>query len=345
MLRVALIDTYRNNISRKRKELIKLQSDRAGEAKKINNLSQKRNLTKQVMTRTKSISILKTKAREIERAEKTLVTIEKKLAEIDNKIAKKSKDIADEEIKLRKAEEREEKIKIMEGEKQMKLINKKLGEHSDLHLQTQEMLTQLQQIPEKITVLFMASNPINATQLRLDEEAREIGEMIRKSDYRNSVSFVTKWAVRPQDVLQSINEEQPTIIHFSGHGSDEDEIVFQNSQGQARLVSKEAIIQTMMSSSDTIRVVFFNTCFSYGQAEAVVKHVDAAIGMKTSIGDDAARNFSAQFYSAIGFGLSLKKAFQQAKARLMLEGIDEEDTPELYIKDGLNAKEIIIVKP
>lgn len=78
---------------------------------------------------------------------------------------------------------------------------------------------------------------------------------------------------------------------------------------------------------------------------AVVEHVDAAIGMNTSIGDDAARVFAAQFYSSIGFGLSLEKAFQQAKASLMLEGIDEEDTPELYVKDGLDASEIVIVRP
>lgn len=227
----------------------------------------------------------------------------------------------------------------------MERIDQTLVTHNDLHIQTQEAITQLQDIPERITVLFMASNPIDEGQLRLGEEAREINEMIRKSDYRDSVSFVTKWAVRTQDFLQSINEERPTVIHFSGHGSDNDEIVFQDPQGRAKLVSKVAIVQVMMISSDTIRLVFFNTCFSFGQAEAVVEHVDAAIGMNTSIGDDAARIFAAQFYSAIGFGKSLKVAFQQAKAMLMLEGIDEKDTPELYVREGLNPNEIIIVKP
>jgi hypothetical protein len=61
--------------------------------------------------------------------------------------------------------------------------------------------------------------------------------------------------------------------------------------------------------------------------------------MNTSIGDEAAR-----FYSALGFGLSLKRSFEQAKAALMLESIPEEDTPELFIQDGLNPDEIIIVK-
>jgi len=110
-------------------------------------------------------------------------------------------------------------------------------------------------------------------------------------------------------VLQAINEINLTIIHFSGHGSNSDEIVFQNHDGTTKLVSKEAIVQTMMISSDCIKLVFFNTCFSYGQSQAVVKHVDAAIGMKASIGDVAAKIFASQFYSSIGFALSVLKAF------------------------------------
>ena len=52
-------------------------------------------------------------------------------------------------------------------------------------------------------------------------------------------------------------------------------------------------------------------------------HVDVAIGMNTSIGDEAALVFASQFYSSIGFGKSIKTAFDQAKAALMLEGIPE----------------------
>ena len=99
----------------------------------------------------------------------------------------------------------------------------------------------------------------------------------------------------------------------------------------------------MMSASDTIKLVFFNTRFSYGQAQAVVEHVDAAIGMTESIGDEAARVFAAQFYSAVGFGLSLSKAFEQGKAALMLEGIPEEDIPELYLAENVNPDELVLV--
>jgi hypothetical protein len=169
--------------------------------------------------------------------------------------------------------------------------------------------------------------------------------MITKSKHRDSIKFETCWAVQPKDVLQAINEHNPSIVHFSGHGSDTDEIIFQTNGGQAKFVSKEAIVQTMMASSEEIRLVFFNTCYSKNQAEAVIEHVEATIGMNTSIGDVAALTFSSQFYSAIGFGLSIKKAFEQAKALLMLEGIPEQDTPELFIHEGLEAKDIVIVKP
>jgi hypothetical protein len=170
-------------------------------------------------------------------------------------------------------------------------------------------------------------------------------ENISKAKHRDSVKLETRWAVRTSDIFQAINEVDPTIIHFSGHGSEADDIVFQNPDGSAKLVSKEAITMVIASSSDKIRLVFFNTCFSFRQAEIVSKHVDAAIGMNTSIGDDAAYVFASQFYSAIGFEFSLGKAFDQAKAQLMLEGKEEENTPELFTKDGLSADEIFLVKP
>ena len=53
----------------------------------------------------------------------------------------------------------------------------------------------------------------------------------------------------------------------------------------------------------------------------VVEHVLEAIGMRVSIGDVTTRVFAAQFYSAFGFGKSVERAFEQAKAALMLECI------------------------
>jgi hypothetical protein len=209
----------------------------------------------------------------------------------------------------------------------------------------QKDIDQLMYVPEKITVLFFATNPKGTSQLRLDEEARSIQEMIRKSKHRDSISFETRWAVRPLDILQAINEINPDVVHFSGHGAETGELVLENTDGSEKLVTKEAITQTIMSSSDKIHLLFFNACFSYEQAQEVVNYVDAAIGMTDAIGDEAACSFAAQFYSSLGFGFSIKKAFDQAKGIMMLESPAEADTPILYTKDDIDVDTLYIVRP
>lgn len=347
-----MIDTYRRSVQRKQDEISKLHIDKAKEIKKDADLASKIQKAKEAINRTKTQSTIKSKVNEIGRHQTERANVAKRIASIEEKIARKQKELGTEQGKLAREEEKEAKKRSQEIEKQerkqkkrMSEMNSTLAKHDRLHVETKTMLERIPQLPEKIVVLFLASNPVDQKQLRLDDEARSIAEMIRKTKHRDSVKLESCWAVQPMDILQAINEHCPAIVHFSGHGSDQDEIVFQDANGNTKLVSKEAIVQTMMASSDSIRLVFFNTCYSKNQAVAVVEHVEAAIGMNTSIGDNAACVFASQFYSAIGFGLSVQKAFEQGKAMLMLEGIKEEDTPELFVHDGINPEELIIVKP
>lgn len=349
---MSLLDSYRRNVVRRREEIARFQKERAREQTKIASLSGKINSASQALSKASSVSTAKTKMREIERHQKDQARAEKKAADIDNKLARKHKELSDEQKKVSKEEEREHKKRSEETKKQarehaskIRRIGDTLVRHEGMHETTMCAIEELQSLPERIVVLFLASNPADQQQLRLDQEARSIAEMIRKAKHRDSVIFETRWAVQPMDVLQAINEVNPTIVHFSGHGSSSDQIVFQGIDGNAKLVSKEAIVQTMMASSSGIRLVFFNTCYSRNQAEAVACHVEAAIGMNTSIGDDAAMIFSSQFYSAIGFGHSVQQAFYQAKALVMMEGLDEENTPELFCQEGRDAAELIIVRP
>lgn len=349
---MALVDSYRNTVSRKRKEIVKLNKNKVKEQKKISDLNKKIQRASNTLSRTKSSGTMKSKMREIERSQKKITKIEDKIVNIEKKIAKKQNEILQEQKKIVREEEKEikkkqkaEEIRNLERERNLSEISNTLDKHEKLHIETQNTLEKLQELPEKIVVLFLASNPIDQQELRLDQEARSISEMIRKAKHRDSVELKTCWAVRPMDVLQAINEHNPSVVHFSGHGSSNDEIVFQDNKGKTKLVSKDAIVQTMMASSENLRLVFFNTCYSKNQAESVVEHVEATIGMNTTIGDEAARVFASQFYSAIGFGLSIEKSFEQAKALLMLEGIEEENTPELFVHDGLDPDNLIIVKP
>lgn len=349
---MALVDTYRSNVVRKKGELAKLSEDKAKESKKIYEQQQKIISANRVLKSTKSQSTINSRLSEISRAESEIAKANSKMADIDKKMAAKEKEILNEEKKVRDEEAREQKKSINEEKRKMEAnrhamenINSTLYTFGRTQEEMHRAIVDLQKIPEKIKVLFMASNPTDSMPLRLDEEARAIHETISKSKHRDSVEFVTRWAMRTSDILQSINEANPDVIHFSGHGTSDDELVLQNTDGTAKLVKKEVIVQAISTVSDKVRLVFFNSCFSFGQAEAIVKHVEAAIGMTISIGDEAACIFAAQFYSSIGFGLTLKKSFEQAKAALLLADIPEENTPVLYVKEGLSADEIYIVRP
>ena len=349
---MALIDSYRNSKISKQKDLATLTSNKAKEFAKLSDLNKKINAANDAIRRTKNVNTINSKLSEIDRYTKDIAAVNKKIADFELKIARKEKEIFDCQTKIdkeqnmidKKSKSESEKI-LREQERSFRAIHSTLSNHDRLHENTFSEIKELKSVPKKITVLFLASNPIDQMQLRLDEEARSISEMIRKAKHRESVKLESCWALQPMDLLQALNDFNPTVVHFSGHGSEKDEIVFQAPDGTAKLVRKEAIVQTMMASSENIRLVFFNTCYSRNQAEAVSQYVDATIGMNTSIGDEAARIFSSQFYSSIGFGHSVGKAFQQAKALLMMEGIDEENTPELFIKEGLNSDEIVLVQP
>lgn len=192
----------------------------------------------------------------------------------------------------------------------------------------------------KIKVLFLASNPKGTQPLNLGDEARAITEKIRAAEHRDLLQFVTVWAVRPDDLLQALNEHKPHIVHFSGHGNKTGEITLLDGNGQPKPVGARAIKALFTTMKDNVRVVFLNACYTKYQAEAITEVIDCAIGMNSAIGDEAAIVFSASFYRAIGFNRSVQEAFDQANVALMFEGIFEEDTAELLSKTGINPSKV-----
>jgi len=156
--------------------------------------------------------------------------------------------------------------------------------------------------------------------------------------------FQSAWAVRSDDLLQLLNQHQPHIVHFSGHGSSQG-LCLAGSDGQERLVTAQALKFLFTTLKDNIRLVFLNACYSREQARVLVETIGCVIGMKESIRDDAAIAFVSSFYRAIGFGRSLQEAFDQGITSLLLEGIPQEDIPELLVKQGVNANKIFLITP
>ncbi len=185
-------------------------------------------------------------------------------------------------------------------------------------------------------ILFISANPRSTERLSIDEEFRAIMEKIRRSSGQMPMlEIVTAWAARPDDLLQSLNEHQPEIVHFSGHGSLEG-ISLVGENGKSKLVSTKALVSLFKSFSNCTKLVVLNSCYSKSQAKAINKVIDYVVGMKNPISDLAAITFSASFYRALSFQKTFVEAFEQARTALLLESICEEWTPTLLVRQGMS---------
>ena len=101
----------------------------------------------------------------------------------------------------------------------------------------------------------------------------------------------------------------------------------------------------LAATSDRIRLVVFNSCQSAAQAELATEYVSFAIGMATSVEDERAKTFAAQFYHSLGFGKTVADAFDQAKAQVTLAHGAGGEIPQLFEAPGEEAATSVLVAP
>ncbi len=196
------------------------------------------------------------------------------------------------------------------------------------------------------TLLILAANPKGTERLRLDEEVKKIEQGLERSKRRDQFKLVVKWAVTDDDLRRAMLDNEPEIVHFSGHGvgsgqggsgrdfvtDQEDEsggLVFEDDSGQVQLISGESLSRLFELCSDTVKCVVLNACYSEAQADAIAEHIDYVVGMKKAIGDEAAIKFAVGFYDALGAGRDVEKAFKFGCIAIDLKGIPEYLTPVL----------------
>jgi hypothetical protein len=182
-------------------------------------------------------------------------------------------------------------------------------------------------------ILILSANPTNTNRLRLDEEVREIQAALDRAKRRDQFEVITRWAVRPNDLRRALLDSNPQIVHFSGHGAGVQGLALEDDLGEIQLVSSLALAQLFKLCKGTIQCVLLNACYSQEQAETILQHINCVIGMKNEIGDRAAISFAIGFYDALGYGRSLKDAYQFGCNAIDLSNIPESLTPVLRMKE------------
>ncbi|GEM_PF-6000829 len=189
-----------------------------------------------------------------------------------------------------------------------------------------------QSIIEKnpIKILFLAADPSDASRLRLGQELRDIKEKLRTTKASGNYQLEQLESVRVADITQAIFDVEPYIIHFSGHGTSQGELCFENEGGTVQPVKPDALAAMFELFSQQVNCVVLNACYSESQAKAIAEHIPIVIGMNNAIGDQAAIAFAVGFYKALAANRSIEDAYKFGCVEVRLHGIPEYLTPIAY---------------
>jgi hypothetical protein len=180
------------------------------------------------------------------------------------------------------------------------------------------------EIPETLTLLFLAANPSGTSALALEDEKRQIQARLWKTPSRDNVTVESTFGLLREELIEQIQRFRPTVVHFSGHGDPSGNLILETQKRTPAPAAPESVVEVFRILGGGrlgVRCVVLNACFTEPLARALAQHVECVIGMGRAISDQAAIVFASQLYSSLGYGSSVKEAFELARAQLALDGI------------------------
>jgi Ca-activated chloride channel family protein len=223
-----------------------------------------------------------------------------------------------------------------------------------------------------IPLLFISSNPSGISPpLDLDEEYRVI---VEENARRNHVFDPRPMlAARVEDIRNGIQDQNPVIVHFAGHGqrgerqregcgvsssamlmrdvslpthadhgcAGDGGLFMRAADGSARLVTESAIGELFRLLRGTVRLVVLNACHSDSFADAILPYVDCVIGSVKAISDPAAIAFVRGFYAALGRGSSVKLAVGLGRWEISSNNLNGADLLVLRCRDGFDPERMV----
>jgi hypothetical protein len=191
---------------------------------------------------------------------------------------------------------------------------------------------------EKKKILILAANPKTTPRVRLDEEIREIEEGLQRSKQRDLFEIEAHLALRLRDLRRALLDNEPAIVHFTGHG-EKDGLILEDETGLAVSISAKALSGLFALFAGKVECVILSACYSAPQAKAIAKHIPYVIGMRKKIKDRAAIEFAIGFYDALGAGRTVEDAVKFGSNAILQKFPDSSDhlIPRL-IKKGIKGK-------
>lgn len=194
-----------------------------------------------------------------------------------------------------------------------------------------------------IKVLAIAASPANQAKLDLAAEEQRMREAWGTLP---SVRFRFVQGRLPL-VRTALEEYQPHVLHFMGHGDlvgDEGVLLFEGADGMADPVDARRL-GALFGDQSPLRLVFLNSCrgaetgtspnsspFAGVATRLVREGIPAVIAMQFPVTDPTALEFSREFYTRLVNGLPIDSAVSEARKTVFLQGTGEWATPVLFLR-------------
>jgi hypothetical protein len=186
----------------------------------------------------------------------------------------------------------------------------------------------------KIRILFLAADPSDLTRTRLASEYQAIKEEVKRGRHGSQFLLREEFSVQIEDMTWAVKDFRPHILHFSGHGSVDGELCFEDRMARARRVDLRNLDGIFAGLAGQVDCVVLNACYSAKQAARISKHIPCVIGLRSVITEQAADLFSRGFYQALSAGETIESAFKAACALLEAHGLLGSTRPVIKMAPG-----------
>ena len=240
-----------------------------------------------------------------------------------------------------------------EALRQLMIISNSILESLE-YIEEESTVSIPENLPKSNTILFLASNPSRTALLQLEIEFVKISHNLQNSPH--AFDLKSEWAVTPIKFQQAIMSYQPRILHFSGHGTRNQQpqteeaeratgflqepikggILLEDEAGNSKTVSQKALndLFEIVSRHFSLDAVILNACYSQEQALVIIKYVPFVIGMRDTVEDQTAIAFSSGFYANLARENDIELAFELAQNGIALSGLRDEDKPVLLKRNS-----------
>ncbi|PPK64443.1 hypothetical protein V5P93_007108 [Actinokineospora auranticolor] len=188
---------------------------------------------------------------------------------------------------------------------------------------------------EPVRILFLNASPDNDDVPVLDWEGEynAIRHELRLSRQRDRFALDSRVAVTSVELMRAVRDARPSLVHFSGHGYADGDLLLENPSGGAVRVPAEGVARLFRAHADVIGGVVVNACHSEPLARAVSTRIGFAVGLAGRVNDRLAIDFSTGFYMAYAAGDGVEAAFESGLTLMAMHPYHsaESDLPRLYV--------------